>query len=56
MISGSTSSKAERIREYIDTENIPELTPQEVELIETTGAKLHKRFFVRPSAYKVFRH
>ncbi|KAG8217876.1 NADP-dependent oxidoreductase domain-containing protein [Butyriboletus roseoflavus] len=41
----TTSSKAERIREYIDTENIPELTTQEVELIDTTGAKLHKRFF-----------
>ncbi|KAF8447502.1 NADP-dependent oxidoreductase domain-containing protein [Boletus edulis BED1] len=46
----TTSSKAERIREYLDTENVPELTPEEVTLIETTGAKLHKRYFVRPSA------
>jgi len=41
----TTSSKAERIREYIDTENVPELTPEEMALIETTGAKLHQRYF-----------
>jgi len=41
-----TSSKAERIREYLDTENVPELTVDELALIETTGRKLHKRFFV----------
>ncbi|KAH7889387.1 NADP-dependent oxidoreductase domain-containing protein [Phlebopus sp. FC_14] len=41
----TTSSKAERIREYLDTENVPDLTAEEIELIETTGAKLHKRFF-----------
>ncbi|KAH7889413.1 NADP-dependent oxidoreductase domain-containing protein [Phlebopus sp. FC_14] len=41
----TTSSKAERIREYLATENVPDLTPEEVELIETTGAKLHRRFF-----------
>lgn len=56
MICGSTSSKAERIREYLDTENIPELSPEEIELIDTTGAKLHQRYFVRPFPYKVFRH
>ena len=49
MISGSTSSKAERIREYLDTEDVPELTAEEIELVETTGAKLHKSFFVCPS-------
>jgi diketogulonate reductase-like aldo/keto reductase len=41
----TTSSKAGRIREYLDTENIPELTADELRLIETAGAKLHKRFF-----------
>ncbi|KAF8136780.1 NADP-dependent oxidoreductase domain-containing protein [Boletus edulis] len=41
----TTSSKAERIREYLDTENVPELTPEEVTLIETTGAKLAQEIF-----------
>ncbi|KIJ69012.1 hypothetical protein HYDPIDRAFT_172509 [Hydnomerulius pinastri MD-312] len=41
----TTSSKAERIREYLDTENVPDLTDSELELIETAGGKLHKRFF-----------
>ncbi|KAI6045730.1 NADP-dependent oxidoreductase domain-containing protein [Pisolithus marmoratus] len=43
----TTSTKVERIREYLDTENIPELTPDEIEDIEAAGAKLHKRFFPR---------
>ncbi|KIK98728.1 hypothetical protein PAXRUDRAFT_133664 [Paxillus rubicundulus Ve08.2h10] len=42
----TTSSKAERIREYLDTENVPDLTAEEIDLIDATGAKLHKRFFV----------
>ncbi|KAF8843548.1 Aldo/keto reductase [Paxillus ammoniavirescens] len=41
----TTSSKAERIREYLDTENVPDLTAEEIDLIDETGAKLHKRFF-----------
>ncbi|OJA07904.1 hypothetical protein AZE42_02750 [Rhizopogon vesiculosus] len=41
----TTSSKAERIREYLDTQNVPELTADELALIETTGGQLHKRFF-----------
>ncbi|KIJ16762.1 aldehyde reductase [Paxillus involutus ATCC 200175] len=45
----TTSSKAERIREYLDTENVPDLTAEEIDLIDVTGAKLHKRFFVRHS-------
>jgi len=44
MLVVTTSSKAERIREYIDTENVPELMPEEIELIDTTGAKQHTRF------------
>ncbi|KAH0827029.1 NADP-dependent oxidoreductase domain-containing protein [Lanmaoa asiatica] len=49
----TTSSKVERIREYIDTENVPKLMPEEIELIETTGAKLYKRFFKHsnPTSY-----
>lgn len=46
MIYDSTSSKAERLREYINTENVPELTPEEMELIETTGEETHQRAFV----------
>ncbi|KAG2144843.1 NADP-dependent oxidoreductase domain-containing protein [Suillus cothurnatus] len=42
----TTSSKAERIREYLDTQNVPELTAEEIALIETTGGKLHQRYFV----------
>ncbi|KAI9570448.1 NADP-dependent oxidoreductase domain-containing protein [Boletus coccyginus] len=45
----TTSSKAGRIREYLDTEDVPELTQEEIELIETTGAKLHRRHF--PNAW-----
>ncbi|KAF8557314.1 Aldo/keto reductase [Imleria badia] len=41
----TTSSKVERIREYIDTEDVPELTVEEIKLIEITGGKLHRRFF-----------
>ncbi|KAF9246141.1 NADP-dependent oxidoreductase domain-containing protein [Melanogaster broomeanus] len=41
----TTSSKAERIIEYLDTENVPDLTADELDLIETTGAKLYKRAF-----------
>ncbi|KAH7913752.1 NADP-dependent oxidoreductase domain-containing protein [Hygrophoropsis aurantiaca] len=41
----TTSSKAERIREYLDTANVPELTPGEISLIETTGAQHHQRYF-----------
>ncbi|KAH7911497.1 NADP-dependent oxidoreductase domain-containing protein [Hygrophoropsis aurantiaca] len=42
----TTSSKPKRIREYLDTINVPDLTPEESDLIETTGSKLHKKFFV----------
>ncbi|KIK19292.1 hypothetical protein PISMIDRAFT_107778 [Pisolithus microcarpus 441] len=45
----TTSTKVERILEYLDTENVPELTPDEIEDIEAAGAKLHKRFFVNCS-------
>ncbi|KIO13674.1 hypothetical protein M404DRAFT_993217 [Pisolithus tinctorius Marx 270] len=43
----TTSAKVERVQEYLDTENVPELTPDEIKDIETAGAKLHKRFFPR---------
>ena len=43
----STTSKASRIQEFFDVENIPELTAEEVAAIEAAGAKLHKRVFTR---------
>ncbi|KAF9246140.1 NADP-dependent oxidoreductase domain-containing protein [Melanogaster broomeanus] len=41
----TTSSKAERLRGYLDTENLPDLTEEEMDLIETTGATFYKRAF-----------
>ena len=36
----------ERMQEYLDTENVPDLTPEEIQEIEGAGAQLHRRFFV----------
>ena len=33
--------------EYLDTLTLPDLTPAEVEAINTNGSKLHYRAFVR---------
>ncbi|KAG2121861.1 NADP-dependent oxidoreductase domain-containing protein [Suillus clintonianus] len=41
----TTSSKADRMREYLDTANVPELTAEEIELIENAGAQRHHKFF-----------
>lgn len=41
----TTSSKAERIREYLDTINVPDLTEEEMKLIESKGAELHRKAF-----------
>ncbi|KAH7920198.1 Aldo/keto reductase [Leucogyrophana mollusca] len=41
----TTSSKAERIREYVDTSNVPELTSEEVDLIEETGSQIYQPFY-----------
>ncbi|KAI6028681.1 NADP-dependent oxidoreductase domain-containing protein [Pisolithus orientalis] len=40
----TTSAKVERVQEYLDTENAPELTPDEIEDIEAAGAKFHKNW------------
>jgi hypothetical protein len=34
------------MKEYLDTANVPELTAEEIELIESTGAQRHQKFFV----------
>ncbi|KAG1735552.1 NADP-dependent oxidoreductase domain-containing protein [Suillus lakei] len=41
----TTSSKADRMREYLDTANVPELTADEIESIENAGAQHHQKFF-----------
>ncbi|EGO00624.1 hypothetical protein SERLA73DRAFT_121070 [Serpula lacrymans var. lacrymans S7.3] len=41
----TTTSKAERAREYVDTVNVPDLTAEEIALIEKTGSQLHQRYF-----------
>ncbi|KAI0709225.1 Aldo/keto reductase [Earliella scabrosa] len=43
----TTSSKEERVKEYIATQALPDLTPEEVESINEAGSKIHNRAFVR---------
>ncbi|KAF9475050.1 Aldo/keto reductase [Pholiota conissans] len=43
----TTSSKAERIQEFLAVENLPDLTSKEIDAIEEAGSKLHKRVFMR---------
>lgn len=40
----STTSKKERIQEYLDTAKVPDLTANEIKSIDENGE--HKRFFV----------
>jgi diketogulonate reductase-like aldo/keto reductase len=42
-----TSSKADRIKEYLATADVPDLTAEEMQAIDDAGAKLHKRVFAR---------
>lgn len=42
-----TSSKAERIKEYLETQFLPDLTPEEVQSIKDAGSQVHSRIFVR---------
>jgi len=42
----TTTSKAERIKQFQDVEVIPDLTPEEIQEIEEAGLKLHKRQFM----------
>lgn len=41
-----TSSKLERIKEYIAVETLPDLTAEEVKAIDEEGSKTHHRVFV----------
>ncbi|KAG2134087.1 NADP-dependent oxidoreductase domain-containing protein [Suillus clintonianus] len=46
----TTSTKADRMREYVDTGDILELTAEEMEEIESAGAERHQAFF-KPTKY-----
>jgi hypothetical protein len=41
-----TTSKVERVKEYLEVENVPDLTEEEVRAITEAGYNLHQRFFV----------
>jgi len=43
----TTSTKQSRIQEFIETINVPDLTPDDIKAIEEAGSKLHKRVFMR---------
>jgi diketogulonate reductase-like aldo/keto reductase len=42
----TTTSKVERIKEFQDSINVPDLTAEEIQEIEETGSKLHKRQYM----------
>lgn len=42
----STTSKVSRIQEAIDTENVPDLTAEEIRALEEAGSLLHKRVYM----------
>ncbi|KAJ7507349.1 oxidoreductase [Mycena galericulata] len=46
-IAVTTSSKEARIKEYLSVTGVPDLTPEELQAIDSAGAKLHKRIFMR---------
>ena len=41
----STTTKVSRIQEFLDVENVPDLTTEEVEAIQAAGANLHKKVY-----------
>ncbi|KAF8077808.1 NADP-dependent oxidoreductase domain-containing protein [Lyophyllum atratum] len=43
----TTTSKVSRIKEFIDTEGVPDMTEEEIHDIEEAGGKLHKRVYMR---------
>ncbi|PFH54224.1 hypothetical protein AMATHDRAFT_135764 [Amanita thiersii Skay4041] len=42
-----TTTKESRIKEFIDAENVPDLTTEEINAIEDSGSQIHKRIFMR---------
>jgi len=47
IVTVSTSSKVERLREYLDVVDLPDLTGEEMRAIETEGRKEHHRVFMK---------
>ena len=47
----TTSSKRERMQEYIKAQALPELTEAEVTEIDRAGDQLHYRHFVSQPSY-----
>ncbi|RDX56784.1 Aldo/keto reductase [Lentinus brumalis] len=43
----TTSSKEERVKEYVATQTLPDLTPEEVNAITEAGSKVHHRAFCK---------
>ncbi|KAI0675866.1 Aldo/keto reductase [Trametes maxima] len=43
----TTSSKLERVKEYVATDALPDLTPEEVRAINEAGSQLHFRYCVK---------
>ena len=46
LLNCSTTTKKPRLQEFLDTENVPDLTAEEVDAIDAAGAKLHKRVYL----------
>ena len=46
-MSPSTTSKVERIKEFQDTEDVPDLTTEEIQALESEASKLHKRIYMK---------
>ncbi|KAK7693472.1 hypothetical protein QCA50_003040 [Cerrena zonata] len=47
VVAVSTTSKAERLQEYLDVETLPDLTTEEIEEINAEGSKVHHRVFMK---------
>ncbi|EKM82552.1 hypothetical protein AGABI1DRAFT_111158 [Agaricus bisporus var. burnettii JB137-S8] len=47
VIAISTSSKESRIKEFLSTVDVPDLTKQEIESIDNAGSTIHKRIYMK---------
>jgi len=50
-IQSSTSAKMGWIKEFLDTEQVPDLSKEEIEAIEEAGSKLHHKICVFSLSY-----
>ncbi|KDQ60964.1 hypothetical protein JAAARDRAFT_173380 [Jaapia argillacea MUCL 33604] len=46
-----TSSKEERMKQYLSVPSLPALTSEEIQAIDEAGKQVHKRIFVRSTIY-----